>query len=38
MTGIYDLRPDARTVLMQNPGQVEPLSTVASPEKRVPKF
>src|SRR5256884_10016400 len=29
LTGIYDLRPDARSVLKQNPGQVEPLSTVA---------
>src|SRR6266436_2115970 len=38
MTGIYDLRPDARTVLMQSPGQVEPLSTVAYAGKTSPKI
>src|SRR2546429_5487541 len=38
LTGIYDLRPDARTVLKQNPGQVEPLSTVAYAGKTNPKI
>src|SRR6266481_8514653 len=38
MTGIYDLRPDARTVLMQSRDQVEPLSTVAYAGKTSPKI
>ena len=38
MTGIYDLRPDARTVLMQSAEQVEPLSTVAYVGKTSPKI